>query len=314
LTGSGYLLALEGGGTRSQAALLDLDGQLIQAADGGDVNTNFTSQEQALYHVRGVVRSVLEAAGAAGAAVGIFVSALVGPQFGAETFGGLCPNARFLYYREREVIFARAGIYRPHGVGLVAATGATAFGVRADDGRETFFGGWGSLLGDEGSAYAMGLLGMRAAARAFEGRLDCPTRLVDALCQRLQLDPAQFRAELVRLAYHKPLSRADVAGLAGLVTGLAGEGDPLAARICEKVARDLAGLGLHAARSLFDPGEVFDFVAAGGLLNAGERVTGPLRQGLARAFPRAVLTVGDQPPAAALGRLAIHHLKQEDAC
>lgn len=309
-----YLLALEGGGTRSQAALMDFSGRVLESAEGGDVNTNFTSYDQALKNIRAVVEHVLSKAGVNGRAVTLFVSALVGPKFGEETFGSLCPNARFVYYRERDVIFARAGIYRPHGVGLVAATGATAFGVRADDGRETFAGGWGALLGDEGSAYAMGLLGLRAAARAFEGRLGCPTRLVEALCQHLQLDPAQFRRDLVHLAYHKPLSRAEIAGLAGLVTRLADEGDSAASKICEKVARDLAGLGLHAARQLFDPAETFDVVAAGGLVNAGERVLGPLREGLANAFPNAVLTIGSQPPAAALGRLAIekHKLGSEE--
>ncbi len=304
-----YLIALEGGGTRSQAALMDFNGQLLETLEGGDVNTNFTSYEQALKNIRGVVERVLANGGVAGPAVGLFVSALVGPRFGEETFGSLCPNARYVYYRERDVIFARAGIYHPHGIGIVAATGATAFGVRADDGREAFVGGWGALLGDEGSAYAMGLLGLRAAARAYEGRLDCPTRLVEALCQRLQLDPANFRRDLVLVAYHKPLSRADIAGLASLVTRLADEGDPVAARICAKVAADLAGLGVHAARQLFRPEETFDVVIAGGLVNAGQRVLDPLRQEMALAFPHAVLTIGDQPPAAALGRLAIEKMK-----
>lgn len=304
-----YLIALEGGGTRSQAALMDFNGRVLEILEGGDVNTNFTSYEQAQRNIRGVVAQVLVNSTVAGQSVDLFVSALVGPRFGEETFGSLCPNARFIYYRERDVIFAQAAIYRPHGVGLVAATGATAFGVRADDGREIFAGGWGALLGDEGSAYAMGLLGLRAAARAYEGRLGCPTRLVEALCQRLQLDPAQFRQDLVHTAYHKPLSRADIAGLASLVTRLADEGDPAAARICEKVASDLAGLGLHATRQLFQPAETFDVVIAGGLVNAGERVLGPLRSQMAREFPNAVLTIGDQPPAAALGRLAIEKNK-----
>lgn len=306
-----FLIALEGGGTRSQAALMDFSGQVCEILEGGDVNTNFTSYEQALKNIRGAVERVLANAGVAGPEVTLFVSALVGPRFGEETFGSLCPNARYVYYRERDVIFARAGIYHPHGIGIVAATGATAFGVRADDGREAFVGGWGSLLGDEGSAYAMGLLGLRAAARAYEGRLDCPTRLVEAFCQRLQLDPANFRRDLVLVAYHKPLSRADIAGLASLVTRLADEGDPVAARICAKVAADLAGLGLHAARQLFGPEETFDVVIAGGLVNAGQRVLDPLHQEMALAFPNARLTIGDQSPAAALGRLAIEKNRSE---
>ena len=307
-----YILALEGGGTRSQAAVLTREGMLLRTGEAGDVNTNFTSLEQARQEVILAVTGVLDAVQIDGAEIGLFVSALVGPRFGAEVFGALCPRARFLFFNERDVVFARAGVYHPHGVGLVAATGATAFGVRADDGRQVFFGGWGSLLGDEGSAYAMGLMGLRAAARAFEGREPDETALVEVLCSHFELRRDLFRQELVHMAYHKPLSRAEIARLATVVTRLAGEGDVVATRICRKTAADLAQLVLHAARQLFQENEPFDVVAAGGMTNAGELVLGPLRLGLKKEFPHAVLRIGTEPPAAALGRLALY--KKEGAC
>src|SRR5512147_2217855 len=175
----GYLVALEGGGSHSQAAVLDPGGRVLHISDAAGVNTNFVSFQDAQEAVWQVVSSALDAAGVPGERVGLFVSALVGPRFGPELFGSLLPNARYRYYNERDVVFARAGIYRLHGVAVVSATGATAWAVRADDGRRVSLGGWGSLLGDEGSAYAAGLLGLRAAVRAFEGRAQ-PTGLVDA--------------------------------------------------------------------------------------------------------------------------------------
>ena len=116
----------------------------------------------------------------------------MGPRFGAETFGEVCPRATYRYYSEKDVVFARAGIYRPHGVGVVAATGATAFGMRADDGREVMMGGWGSLLGDEGSAFAMGLMALRCAVRVFEGRDWTTTRLTEAICRHYEIRTGQF--------------------------------------------------------------------------------------------------------------------------
>jgi N-acetylglucosamine kinase-like BadF-type ATPase len=115
--------------------------------------------------------------------------ALVGPRFGPETFGDLLPHARYHDYSECDVVFARAGLNarQAHGVALVAATGATAFARRADDGRQVALGGWGSLLGDEGSAYALGLLALRAAARAAEGRASLPTGLVPALAEHFSI-------------------------------------------------------------------------------------------------------------------------------
>ena len=309
----GYLLALEGGGTRSQAALIDSAGRVLQALESGDVNTNFVSFKQAQKAVLSSVAGALQAAEVSGESVSHFAAALVGPDFGAETFGRLCPHAVYHYYNERDVVFARAGFYRPHGVGVVAATGATAWGVRADDGRKAAFGGWGALLGDEGSAYAMGLAGLRAAVRAYEGRASAPTQLVEAICQHFNLTETTFHQGLIQMAYQKPLSRAEIATLAVIVTRLAQQGDLLALRITAKVSADLKALALHAARSLFIPAETFDLVLAGGLANAGELVLAPLRQGLAQEFPRAVFHIGNEAPAVALGRLALYDL-QEASC
>ena len=298
-----FLLALEGGGTRSQAALLTAGGQVLALVNSGDVNTNFTTFERAQANVQSAVKQVLALTEALPEQVTCLVSALVGPRFGAETFSTLLPRAAYRYYNERDVVFARAGIYHPHGVALVAATGATAFAVRADDGRQASFGGWGSLLGDEGSAYDLGLAGLRAAARAYEGREDAPA-LVAAACRHYDLDPDGFKGALIRLAYGRPLSRAEIAGFAVEVTALAAQGDEAAARLSARAAADLSALALHAARQFFKREEAFQVVAAGGLTSAGDLLMAALRADLAQDFPRAVLRIASDPPAVALGRLA----------
>jgi N-acetylglucosamine kinase-like BadF-type ATPase len=310
-----YLVALEGGGSHSQAAVLDRTGRVLQISDAAGVNTNFVTFEEAQEAVWQAVSATLEAANVPGEQVSHFVSALVGPRFGPELFGSLIPNARYGYYDERDVIFARAGIYVLHGVAVDAATGATAWAVRADDGRRISMGGWGSLLGDEGSAYAAGLLGMRAAVRAFEGR-EQPTGLVDALCQHFGIRRETFQHDMIRIAYQKPISRAEIAALAVLVTRQAEAGDPLASRIVTKVTRDISALALHAARRLFGAEESFPVAAAGGLFKAGPIIWKPLEEAVQREFPHARLALGSDEPAAALGRLALddlNHNRRKDA-
>jgi glucosamine kinase len=299
-----WILALEGGGTRSQAVLVDPEGRVRGAGFSRDVNTNFTPFEEARAAVRTAVSSALAAAEVGGDAVIWLVSALVGPRFGVETFGDLLPRAQYRYYGEGRVVFARGGVFRPHGLALVAATGATAWVVRADDGRSKGFGGWGSLLGDEGSAHALGVSVLRAAGRAWEGRLDQPTRLPQALAAHFNFDPADFRGGMVQRAYHPALTRAEIAALAPLATRLASEGDAIASRLVAKAAADLSGLALHAAHTMFSPDERFDLVAAGGLINAGEMILGPLRAAFARDFPQVELRIGSEDPAIAVANLA----------
>jgi N-acetylglucosamine kinase-like BadF-type ATPase len=302
-----YLLCLEGGGTRSQAALLDAGGTPLHISQSTDVNTNFVSLEASRAAVVQAVQSVLEATGVPGERVTRCVSALVGPRFGAEVFGTVTPNATYHYYTERDVIFARAGIYQPHGVAVVAATGATAWGVRSDNGRTVSMGGWGTVLGDDGSAYALGVAALRMAARVHDGRVSMPTRLVEALQTHFGLDADSYRAGMYNIAYWNPISRAEIAGLAVLVTRLAAGGDPVALQITQATAADLALLALDTARALFDPQETFCVAAAGGLLNAGDLVLRPLKEGFAREYAYATLTLGREEPAIALGRLALYH-------
>ena len=304
----GYLLALEGGGTRSQAVLMDSEGKVFQSTQSSDVNINFTSFEQAQQAVQTAVRDLLQSTNVAGEEVSLCVPALVGPRFGAETYAALLPKAVYHYYNEIDVVFARAGIYDPNGVAVVAGTGATAAGVRKEDRKTLVVGGWGALLGDEGSGYAMGLLGLRAAVRAFEGRIPAPTGLVVSICQHFDLKEANFRRELIQLAYQKPLSRNEIAGIAPIVTHLAAQKDLAAIQITQKVSSDLADLALHAVRQLFVPSDGFDLVVAGGLTHAGDLVTAALQAGLAQEFPRSNFHIGVEDPATALGRLALYHL------
>src|SRR5262249_43983484 len=76
-------------------------------------------------------------------------------------------------------LLLEAGTPEGWGVAVIAGTGSIAF-ARSPDGRFDRSGGWGYLLGDEGSAYALALGGLRAVARSAD---DClpPTRLTETL-------------------------------------------------------------------------------------------------------------------------------------
>lgn len=305
-----YIVCLEGGGSRCQAVLLNTKADILAKSQSSDVNTNFVSVEAAQSAALTAVRDAVEAAGVSGSQVAHFASALVASRFGfgPELFSGVIPNARYHIYSERDVVFARAGLYSPHGVAIVAATGATAWARRADNGREFTAGGWGALLGDEGSAYAVGLRMLRAATRLYEGRITTPSRIVEALCERFGLDVSTFRGGLCDVAYQKPLTRPEIAGLAPIATRLAYEGDTVALQIVQRVAADLADLALFTASSLFSQEESFDVAIAGGLMNAGSLILDPLAKRLATTFPQARLTVGQEEPAVALGLLLLHDL------
>lgn len=160
------------------------------------------------------------------------------------------------------------------GILLMAGTGSIAWG-RAEDGREARVGGWGWLLGDEGSGYAIGLEAMKRVVRAADGRAP-RTGLTERLLRRLGLVRPE---ELIAWSARAP--RAPVAALVPDVHAAAVDGDPAAVEVLEAAVEALEAHVLTLLGTL-GPWERSPMVAlGGGLLATGgplhDRLVGVLR-------------------------------------
>lgn len=154
-----------------------------------------------------------------------------------------------------------AGTPEGWGVALISGTGSFAFGEDAR-GRSARAGGWGYLLGDEGSAYAIALAGLRAAAQAVDGRAPA-TLLLQAILEKLDL---QRPEQLIPAVYQPEPDRPAIAGLAQLVLKTADAGDAAAAEIVGQAARDLAAMVAAVARKLDFAPRPFPLALAGSAL------------------------------------------------
>lgn len=117
------------------------------------------------------------------------------------------------------------------GIILISGTGSVTL-ARTKEGEFLRAGGWGYLIGDEGSGYVIGSMGLRALAHAFDGGPE--TALVDLLAESREVTTAE---ELITLVYEKkvPLQQ-----FAPLVIQAASSGDAVARRIIEDQTRQLA--------------------------------------------------------------------------
>lgn len=184
------------------------------------------------------------------------------------------------------------------GMAIVAGTGSSAYGV-APDGRTATVGGWGYLLGDEGSAYAVGRAAARAVAQADDG-IGPPTALTGAVLDALRLKRPR---DLIPTVYHSRDARTTLACLAPVVVACAEAGDLAALAILDEAAVALADLAAELARRLGLPPDA-PVVCAGGLFASGapllDRLEARLRQ---RAAGHARLL--EQEPAIGAVRLAL---------
>jgi N-acetylmuramic acid 6-phosphate etherase len=160
---------------------------------------------------------------------------------------------------DAELLLA-AGTPDNWGLALVAGTGSIAY-ARSPDGHVARAGGWGYLLGDEGSGYAIAMAALRAAVRA-EDVSAPPTRLARQLLHAMGIQTIQ---ELVPQVYGGNWNRTALATLAPLVLEAASAGDPAAATIVDDAVGELAETAAAAAARLFPRSRVIPLALSGGL-------------------------------------------------
>ena len=202
------------------------------------------------------------------------------------------------------VLFADA-VTEPWGVVLIAGTGSLALARQRGAGLSAAApvdrcGGWGPLLGDEGSGHAIGLAGLKAAMRAADGR-GPETILREALLRRFAVAEA---AELVGRLHAPEVGRREIADVAREVIAAADVGDAVASAIIAAAAADLAAhVRTLAIRGEFAAG-VYPLRLAGGLLTGAATLRRLLVDSLSASGhePASVTVVAE--PAVAAARFA----------
>jgi len=196
---------------------------------------------------------------------------------------------------------AKAALYagNPAGCGvvLISGTGSIAYG-RNDQGVEARCGGWGYLVGDEGSAVWIGQEGLRAASYDHDGR-GSPT----AITRHLFLDlGAEDFNDVLPLLYGKPHPSPAILAATRAVARAFTEGDGIAVNIVQRGARSLADMAATVAHRLsLEGGPVY--LAGGAFENVGP-LEKAVRLELLSALPRAAVEPVGEEPAMGAARLA----------
>lgn len=144
------------------------------------------------------------------------------------------PGAVVRIVHDTHLILAAGGV--DHGIAVISGTGSVAWG-RTPDGMTARAGGWGYLLGDEGSGYWVGQQAVRHAL-ALADKGDDPDRLARQLVADCGL---QRPGQLLDHFYSQP-ERRYWAAHSRLVFELAGDGDPVSAAIAARASEALVEL------------------------------------------------------------------------
>jgi len=271
MSAQSYFIGLDGGGSKTLAVLADERGQELGRGLTGGCNYQAIGITCAQDAIREAIRQAFDQAGlpvlpATGMCLGLAGVGRPEDRQWVEDFIRAERLAERWKIANDGQLLLWAGTPEGWGIGVISGTGSIAYG-RTPDGREGRAGGWGYLLGDEGSGYAIGLAGLQAVAQAADGR-GPDTLLTGKLLARWNLRKPW---DLVGQVYRTGLGRIEIAALAELVLATAAAGDEVARAIEERAANDLAAQAAAVVRLLQLPGLV-PAALGGGVLTHSDRL------------------------------------------
>lgn len=287
-----FLLALDAGGSRTQALLIDDRGECLGYGASAAGNATSAGTAAALDAMRSAATDALTQAGLDGADVGCVVIAAAGARHhltDAAVTAWLRTPAATLYRISDLLAMYYSGAREDEGLVLVAGTGAAAAHIEGTEITRAVDGtGW--LLGDHGSGFWIGRKAARAVAAHLDGTGPATRLTAPALAQLGILSaaghastdqrPAALEALVENIHRQKP---GELARLALLVFRLAPD-DPVAAAIADAAENALA----RTLRTVRAGRESLPVVLGGSVLNLGIRARGggPLLRDLSDADVR----------------------------
>lgn len=301
-----HVLGIDVGGTKTVCLLADETGRVT--AEGREEGANLQgvgelALEKVLHSVmentlsdRGVVPSAicLGIAGVDRAADEAVVRAIM---------SRIGYKARILVVNDA-LIALQAGVGDAPGIVIVSGTGSIAYGRNAK-GEASRAGGWGYVLGDEGSGYWIGRLALRAVVRHADGR----GRVTTLTPRLLSHFGVQRAAELIHKVYHEELSPRAIAALAKYVQQSRDEGDVVATGILNRAADELITAATAVTTRLELSDEEFIFILAGGMFRAVPWLCDQLKLLLPALARRSHVVRLEAEPAFGAVRLAISEMQ-----
>ena len=229
-------IAADGGGTKLQTVLYDENFNVLRSARVAGVNTLYKPVETVRANVEGMLVSLLDGLSEDGRPPVIRSADLCLIGAGDVMKTALERHARVETIRfHSEPVVGLAASLRTDGVLTLSGTGSDAFFVK--DRRCTHaVGGWGPLLGDEGSGYEIGLRSLKAAIYSYDGRRE-HSILYDLIMEEWGLERLW---DMVSPLASDPDARHKVASVARICSKAAHAGDRTALAIYEHAALELA--------------------------------------------------------------------------
>lgn len=285
-----YVIGIDGGGTKTNALLVSLDGTVVAEASAGSTQLHIVGikdSSQILFDLiqKCSVQAGLTAESIHNVVLGISGAGRVADRSSLTT--ALQTTARKKKFPLNNIIVEtdarialEAAFAGGAGIIIIAGTGSVAL-YRTEDGKVLRAGGWGRLLGDEGSGFAVGRDGLNAVLRQHDRR-GGKTELTSKALAHFQVSSID---ELIQILYY---GKGDISSFAPRVCEAAAMFDHVAHSI---LVRNAAELMDHVRVLIMQsrPRKMIPLALMGGLLEAESLYSKMVREKIISTLPNVVV-------------------------
>jgi N-acetylglucosamine kinase-like BadF-type ATPase len=312
-----YVLGIDGGGSKTVCVLMDDSCQLLGRGEAGPSNYQSIGIEATLQSIKSAIYNAVKAAIITNT---VKIDAIclglagVGRAADIEVVKALVKelqNNKFLHIiwalQPANIVICNdalialvGGIGQPVGIVVAAGTGSIVLG-RNHQGDIKRVGGWGYILGDEGSAYKIAIAGMNTALKSYDGR-EMSTSLVEGFKQHLDLKNIE---DLIEVIYRREWGVKQIAALAPIVDFAAASGDIVANIIIDDAVKELVKATSTVIDAIFSADSVLEVVTTGSVWRGRCKIHDRFAASIVKKFPNINVIFPRYEPAYGAGLLAL---------
>lgn len=307
---SKYVIGVDGGGTKTTAALADLQGNILKTGKSGSASLRNIGIKSAMKNIGLAIEQVLKNQ----RNIKISSTVIGSPSLNIKSIfkdedikKELLKNKKILSISKSKIILKgdqivsyRSGTDEKDGVLLIAGTGCVACGWK--DGKSSRVSGWG-WLADEGSAFWVGQETFKILLRGFDGRGQ-KTILAKNIFQKLRIKTA---ADFINLVYSK--NPTEIIPLFSIFCDEAAKGgDKAAQNILIRGGKELSLAACGVIKQLNFQKEKFPVVLIGGMFKS-KIILDIVKRGTKQIAPKAEIILPGKDPVIGAVKLAIESIK-----
>ena len=299
----GYVIGVDGGGTKTEAALADSKGKILKMAKSAPSNLRNTEIDRAVFNICGAIKKVKQGKKIDSIFIGL---ASIEEEFKfeeekikKEIFKKLKNFNGKLEIGSDQTVAFRSGTDERNGIVLISGTGCVCHGWKNK--KEAKTSGWG-WLADEGSGFWTGQKGFQAVFKELDGR-GPKTKITKILFKEWKLKRIE---DLLKKVYPKDFVR-QVSLISRIVDKAADRRDKIAKNIMIEAGRELANSAKTVIKKINFKKEIFPIVLVGGMFNS-KIVLSALKKEIKKFTPKVKFIQPKVKPVTGAVKLAIENL------